>query len=403
MESRKDMVMFLDGGQLGALVGKRVSGLSEAAGGALPEPPEKTGPRGCRSPRAGPAASRERGGAGPEEEPADGPAGGAAGPGAEPRAAGAAGAAALGPGPPAPSAADSISGPGQPSSSDTESDFYEEIEVSCTPDCATGSAEYQLSKGPGSEALTGSPSGGGEAPKSGGGGGGSQGGLACSASDQMRRYRTAFTREQIARLEKEFYRENYVSRPRRCELAAALNLPETTIKVWFQNRRMKDKRQRLAMTWPHPADPAFYTYMMSHAAAAGGLPYPFPSHLPLPYYPPVGLGASAPASPFGGPLRPLDTFRVLSPPYPRPELLCALRHPPLYPPAHGLGAAAGPCSCLACHGGPANGLAPRAAAAASDFTCASSRSDSFLSFAPSVLSKASSVALDQREEVPLTR
>lgn len=281
--------------------------------------------------------------------------------------------------------------------------------------CALGSCAA-----PGSDALGSSPTSGSEAPKSNGGSGGSgsQGTLACSASDQMRRYRTAFTREQIARLEKEFYRENYVSRPRRCELAAALNLPETTIKVWFQNRRMKDKRQRLAMTWPHPADPAFYTYMMSHAAAAGGLPYPFPSHLPLPYYSPVGLGAasaaSAAASPFSGPLRPLDTFRVLSQPYPRPELLCAFRHPPLYPgPAHGLGAsaaaaaAAGPCSCLACHSGPANGLAPRAAAAAaaSDFTCAStSRSDSFLTFAPSVLSKASSVAaLDQREEVPLTR
>uniref|UniRef100_A0A8C4QW49 Even-skipped homeobox 1 n=1 Tax=Eptatretus burgeri TaxID=7764 RepID=A0A8C4QW49_EPTBU len=172
-------------------------------------------------------------------------------------------------------------------------------------------------------------------------------------SDQARRYRTAFSREQIARLEKEFYRENYVSRPRRCELAAALNLPETTIKVWFQNRRMKDKRQRMAMSWPRPGDPGFYAYLMSQAAVASGtLQYPFPPHIPLPYYSPVGLSSPSGASGSGflaASLRPLDPFRTLSHPYPRPDLLCAFRSPRFYPTAttSTLHPVSG-CSCLSC-------------------------------------------------------
>ncbi|XP_028658687.1 ventral anterior homeobox 2 [Erpetoichthys calabaricus] len=62
--------------------------------------------------------------------------------------------------------------------------------------------------------------------------------------DRPKRTRTSFTAEQLYRLEVEFQRCQYVVGRERTELARQLNLSETQVKVWFQNRRTKQKKDQ---------------------------------------------------------------------------------------------------------------------------------------------------------------
>lgn len=67
-----------------------------------------------------------------------------------------------------------------------------------------------------------------------------------------------FSQTQVLELERRFNQQRYLSAPERDHLATLLKLTSTQVKIWFQNRRYKCKRQRQDKTLElagHPVPP----------------------------------------------------------------------------------------------------------------------------------------------------
>ncbi|XP_034726822.1 NK2 transcription factor related 7 [Etheostoma cragini] len=63
-------------------------------------------------------------------------------------------------------------------------------------------------------------------------------------SRARRKPRVLFSQSQVSELERRFRQQRYLSAPEREHLARVLTLTSTQVKIWFQNRRYKCKRQR---------------------------------------------------------------------------------------------------------------------------------------------------------------
>jgi len=57
------------------------------------------------------------------------------------------------------------------------------------------------------------------------------------------KYRTVYTEKQRVELEAEYEHNTYINSQRKASISSAVGLSERQVKIWFQNRRAKDRKQ----------------------------------------------------------------------------------------------------------------------------------------------------------------
>uniref|UniRef100_A0A2K5VM78 NK2 homeobox 3 n=1 Tax=Macaca fascicularis TaxID=9541 RepID=A0A2K5VM78_MACFA len=142
-----------------------------------------------------------------------------------------------------------------------------------------------------------------------------------------RKPRVLFSQAQVFELERRFKQQRYLSAPEREHLASSLKLTSTQVKIWFQNRRYKCKRQRqdksleLGAHAPRRRPAAWRSRCWCGTASRASRPARRPTARPTAWAPAPTPTTASPAygnsaaAAAGPPRRPLPC----SPPAARPE------------------------------------------------------------------------------------